>query len=459
MKHLKAAMTLAAFFLPMGGGRALAHPPPEGTELVWVEATSGGASSERLFIRTQRGFVVESPATNDFRLLCNAFTGVEDGEDASLVHLGGGVLLLTTYAKGALLGSSDGCAWSPVTAVMTTPAFDVTVAGNGAQTTAYVVGGAPHNGDHFWVGRNAGTTWSTLANADEPYTRVRVAASNPNRLYLTGIGLSTTGTAVHRLGVSDDAGKTVIDRLITVGPNDLQARVLDVDRLHPDHAYVYVESNSDEIAERMMVTDDAGQSFKTAVTMHAMGGFAQSDDGARVWVGGKEGIYRSVDSGVSFAPVASPMTTVTCLAFHSSRLYACGFVDNQLMVAVSNDNGDTFDKVVSFDEVTQTADCPGMASDAAPSTVCDSDMGHWRVELGTSAAGAATDGGVPVTDSGASPDSFGGGDGRAPVASSSSACALAGPNHGRDRTLQLAMLAVAAALTSRRLRKGPSWRA
>ena len=462
MRHRKAALALAlaALFLTMGGGRALAHPPPEGTWLVWVPITSGASASsstERLLIRTKRGFLVESPATNDFRFLCNTFLGVEDGEDASFAHLGGGVLLLATYANGALIGSSDGCTWSPLTTIMTTPAFDVTVTGTGAETTAYIVGGSPHTGDHFWASRNAGPswkTWSPLANADYPYTRVRVAASNPSRLYLTGIGLSATGTAIHRMGVSDDGGKTVVDRLITLGANDLQARVLDIDPLHPDHVYVYVESNGNDIAERVTVTNDAGQSFKSAVTMHAIGGFAQSDDGSRVWVGGKEGIYRSVDNGGSFAPVASPMTTVSCLAFHSGRLYACGFVNDQLMVAVSDDYGDSFNKIVSFDQIMQTAECPGANPDAAPSTVCAADLDHWRAELGTLGAGPPADGGVgggvPVMDSGGSPGGSGDSEGLIPVRSTSSGCAVAGPSHGPGSVPQL--IVVLAALIWRGLR-------
>jgi len=457
LRHVKAALTLAALFLATGGGVALAHPPPEGSWLVWVPTTRGASassSSERLLIRTKRGFLVESPATNDFRFLCNTFLGVQDGEDASFAHLGGGVVLLTTYAKGALIGSSDGCTWSPVTTVMTTPAFDVTVTGSGAETTAYIVGGAPHTGDHFWAARNAGTTWSSLANADYPYTRVRAAASNPSRLYLTGIGLSATGTAIHRMGVSDDGGKTVVDRLITLGANDLQARVLDIDPLHPDHVYVYVESNGNDVAERVMVTGDAGQSFKSAVTMHAIGGFAQSDDGSLVWVGGKEGIYRSVDNGGSFAPVASPMSTVTCLAFHSGKLYACGFINNQLMVVVSDDYGDSFNKIMSFDQITQTADCPGADFASAPSTVCSSDLDHWRAELGTLDAGALPDGGVggvSVTDSSSSAGGSSGSDAQSPVRSTSSGCAVDGTNHGPGSAPQL--IAVAAALIWRRLRR------
>jgi hypothetical protein len=440
VRRREAAWVVAALVVLAGGARALAHPPPEGSGLYWVPVAGGASASssaEHLFIRTQRGFLVQSSTTNDFRLLCNLFTGVQDGEDASFANLGGGAAIMTTYAKGALIGSSDGCTWSPVTSVMTTPAYDVAVTGVAPNTTAYIVGGTPDQGDHFWAGQHEATNWSTLANTDQqPYTRVRVAASNPNRLYVSGISLTASAMAIHRLGVSDDGGKTIVDRTIALGPSDLQARVLDVDRLHPDHIYVYVESTSDEIAERVIVSDDAGQSFTTAVTLHAIAGFAQSDDGARVWIGGKEGIYRSIDGGHSFAPVASPMTTVTCLAFHNGHLYGCGFLNNQLMVALSDDDGDTFNKIMSFDQVTQAADCPQLDPNAAPSTVCASDIAHWRLELGTVAGGAPADGGAAAGTGGQSPGDR----------SSPSGCDLAGGDQAPGSAARLIVVLAAAGL-------------
>lgn len=455
---MKAALALAALVVVAGGGRAMAHPPPEGTELVWIpDGTAGSPSgpAERLFIRTQRGFVVESPATRDFRFLCNAFLGVQDGENASLALWEGDTLLLTTYVRGVLMGSSDACTWSAVAAVSSAPAFDVAIAKTGGEEVAYVVGGPPHAGEHFWAGRNRGTTWTPLANTDQPYTRVRIAAGDHRRVYMTGIDLTATGAVIHRLGVSDDAGRTVVDRLITLGANDLQARVLDVDPVEQDRVYVHVESNSNELADRLMVTDDAGQTFKNAMTMHAIGGLAQSEDGIRVWVGGKEGIYRSMDHGESFAPVASAITTVTCLALHGGRLYACGFLDNQLMVAVSDDDGDSFSKVVSFDQIRQTVDCSGSDAVHTPSTVCADDMDDWRSELG--ALPASLDGGTPIIGSDGSPGAAAG-KGDQPVGGqrAGSSCAVASHHDKNGPGSATQLLVLAAPLVWRRIRRQTS---
>ncbi|HVT08410.1 MAG TPA: hypothetical protein VHO67_13205, partial [Polyangia bacterium] len=426
------AAVVALALLAGGGRQALAHPPPLGTGLWWLPSAGGGGagSGERLVVRTPRGFLFEAaPSTHDMRFLCNEAVGIQDGEDASLALAGGDDLLITTFANGIMHSALDACRWSGVTGVMATPAFDVTVVSSGSAWTAYVVSGTPNQGQHFWAGQNG--NWSPMANSAYPYTRVRVAPSNPARVYLSGIAATAAGTAVHRLGVSNDGGKTVTDQLIALGPNDLQARVLEVDPARPDHVYVYVESNSAELPERILCSTDGGQSFTAGPTMRQIQGFAQSGDGTRVWVGGQEGLSRSTDGGATFsAPAGSAITYVSCLAFHGGRLYACGVLANQLVVAVSDDFGDSFTKIFSFDQVKQTPDCPAVDGGGAPGDVCAASLDHWRSELGTLDAGA----GSPVDAGAPSPRGGAGGDpGVAPPAGGgASGCAVVAGAGGGD---------------------------
>jgi hypothetical protein len=446
VKGLRRGVTVVAFVGWMGGAPALAHPPPLGTGLWWVPAPpdTTGSARERLVIRTPRGFVLESPATNDFRFLCNEALGVQDGEDASLAVLNASVLLVTTFARGVLRGSADGCNWAQIAEATTTPAFDVVVtAPAAADARAYVVGGIPHEGEHFWVVQDGGTTWTALANSDVPYTRIRVAAGAPTRFYLTGIGVSETGTAVHRLGVSDDGGSTVVDRVIALGPDDLQARVLDVDPRRPDHIYVHAESNSAGIAERLLGSEDGGMSFATLATLHDIKGFTQSDDGSRVWVGGKEGIYRSVDGGASFTPLAAgAIQGVTCLAYHHDILYACGVLRNRLVVAASEDGGDGFEERFSFDRVKEAVGCPGLPPAASPAALCASSLNHWRYELGTLDP-TGSSGGAGGSSGGAGGSTGAGG--RTPSQpSGASGCAVGGRN--RDQSCALRLFSIMAAI-------------
>lgn len=451
---------LVALALLVGGGRqALAHPPPMGTGLWWLPSGGGGAG-ERLVVRTPRGFLFESaPATRDMRFLCNEAVGIQDGEDASFAMVGGNELLITTFANGIMHAAPDACRWSTVAGVMATPAFDVTVASSGAGSTAYVVSGTPNQGQHFWAGQNGATSWSPMANSAYPYTRVRVAPSNPARIYLSGIAATAAGTPVHRLGVSNDGGKTVADQLIGLGANDLQARVMEVDAARPDHVYVYVESNSAELPERILSSTDAGQSFRDGPVMHQIQGFAQSDDGTRVWVGGLEGLSRSTDGGATFsAPAGNAITNVSCLAFHAGRLYACGVLANQLVVAVSDDSGDSFTKIFSFDQVKQTPDCQTPPDGGAPADVCAASLDHWRTELGSvdASAGSPTDAGAPSSGGGTAGST---GAVPRPSGSGASGCTVGPGLAGRGEVGPPSLVVVAAiAIVFRRARRNSPWR-
>lgn len=432
-----------------------------GTGLWWLPSGGGGggATGERLVVRTPRGFLFEAaPATHDMRFLCNEAVGVQDGEDASFAMAGGNDLLITTFANGIMRAPPDACRWSTVANVMATPAFDVTVVSSGAGSIAYVVSGTPNQGQHFWAAHDGATSWSPMANSAYPYTRVRAAPSDPARIYLSGIAASAAGTAVHRLGVSTDGGRTVADHLLDLGPNDLQARVLEVDPTRPDHVYVYVESNSAELPERILSSADAGQTFTAGPTMHQILGFAQSDDGRRVWVGGREGLALSTDGGATFsAPVGTAITNVSCLAFHAGRLYACGVVASQLVVAVSDDSGESFAKIFSFDQVKQTPDCPAAGDGGAPADICAASLDHWRTELGTADAGAgsAVDAGAPSPGGGS-----GGSPGVAPPppGGGASGCALAGAAGGGDFSPLHAVTIAAMAIVLGRARRGSPWR-
>jgi len=381
------AAALLALVALAWDGTARAHAPPMGTGLWWVPPAGKVAEHDRMVIRTPRGFLFESSATSDFRFLCNEALGILDNEEASFSDAGeaaDNVLLVANWTRGLLRGSADGCNWAPVGADVTAPIFDIAVATTPSGPRTYAVGGAAHEGEHFWVAQDAGTGWSALANSDVPYTRVRVAPSHPSRVYLSGIGLNETGTFVHRLGVSDDAGQTIVDRPIALGPHDLQARLLGVDPLRFDHLFVWAESNTAEVPETLLTSQDGGKSFAAAATRLELRGFAQSEDGSRVWIGGKEGILRSVDGGQSFSAVSNnAMTGITCLAFHQNQLYACGVLDNRLVVAVSDDGGDDFHEILSFDRVKATVDCPNLDPASAPAAVCAASLGHWRSELGT----------------------------------------------------------------------------
>lgn len=434
----------AALAVLGGGGGAWAHSPPLGTGLWWVP--SPGAAGERLVIRTPRGLLLESDsAKNDFGFLCNESLSVADGEEASFASLNGDVLLLATWATGLMRGSADGCGWTPV-AEVARPAFDVVAAGTTGEASAYVVGGSSNAGDHFWAAADDGTAWSPLANSDYPYSRIRVAPSRPGRVYLTGLGLGADNRLMQRLGVSNDGGRTVDERFVELGPQDLQARVLGVNPLDPDRLHLYFEAVSADLPERVAVSNDAGRSFTDVATLHDIRGFAQAPDGKGVWVGGREGIVRSSDGGQTFSQPLAAVTRVTCLAFHRERLYACGVLGNQLVVAVSDDAGETFRTFFTFDQVSRSVECAGGGAAVSPAVTCAQALAHWRSEV------------APPASSPGEPTPGGGGSGGAPSPSTvqprTSGCAVGGAGHGAELEPTGILVIAALALGVRGARPG-----
>ena len=368
---------------------ASAHDPPQGTGLWWLPSGAGSVGSEeRMMIRTNRGLIVENGDGSGFDFLCNEVIGVASTEEAPLAVAAGGAVFVATYANGLRSGTPDLCQWqSPAGGAASLPTFDVTTDPR-APSTLYLLAGKSDTTTNFFVSPDLASSWSALASSDIPYTRVRVAPSNPLRIYRTGAGLGADSQLVHRLSVSDDGGVTANQYQIPLGQGELQARLLGIDPANPERIFVQVEATSIELPERLIVSNDGGATFATVLTLHGFKGFAISPDGNTLWAGGTEGLWRSTDRGEHFDKVMnSPVTRVGCLAFHANQLFACGVTGDEFNVSVSSDQGESFRKVVSFSEVGQILTCSG---DSQVASLCEAPMAHWRSEVATFTAGAGT---------------------------------------------------------------------
>ncbi len=366
---------------------ASAHDPPQGTGLWWLPSGAGSVDSrEHMIIRTNRGLIVENDDGSAFDFLCNEVMGVASTEEAPLAVAAGGAVFVATYANGLRSGTPDLCQWqSPAGGAASLPTFDVATDPR-APSTLYLLAGKSDTTTNFFVSPDLASSWSALASSDIPYTRVRVAPSNPLRIYRTGAGLGADSQLVHRLSVSDDGGVTANQYQIPLVRGELQARLLGIDPTNPERIFVQVEATSIELPERLIVSDDGGRTFATVLTLHGFKGFAISPDGNTLWAGGTEGLWRSTDRGEHFDRVVnSSVTRVGCLAFHANQLFVCGVTRDEFNVSVSSDQGESFRKVVSFSEVGQIIAC---SDDSAVASVCEGPMAHWRSEVASFIAGA-----------------------------------------------------------------------
>jgi hypothetical protein len=385
---------------------ALAHDPPQGTGILWApgdtKTTSTGADAvvpERMLIQTNRGLMVSSDGQASFQYLCSDVIWGTDTTPTPILVASDGQLAVATFVNGLVTGSADLCDWHSATGPLGGGAatFDV-VAVPGQPRRRYVLASTAPSSTGLFRSDDAGATWTAVGDGQVPYTRVRVAPSDPNRIYRSAVDVAADATLVHKLSVSTDGGNTAVEHLIPLGSNELQARLLAVDPGDPDRVYLHVEATSLELPERLIVTTDAGKSFATLATMTSMNGFTMSPDGLTLWVGGAEGLWRSRDRGAHFESIpGSGLTRVGCLDAHAGRLYACGVTEGNFDISVSSDDGESFQRLLAFADVKTGLACPDSSS---VGLTCAGPTIHFRQEVAppptdppASSAGAAGAGG------------------------------------------------------------------
>lgn len=204
---------------------------------------------------------------------------------------------------------------------------------------------------------------------------VDVTASDPDRIYVSAVrnpGTSATGALL----TSRDHGKTWEENPITLINGERAAFIAAVDPTNADRVYVRT-SNSSDMPSRLLLTDDAGKTFKTV--FNALGpltGFALAKDGAKVWVGGmRDGLQ--VASTTDFAFTQKSKVEVSCLALAADGLWTCSNEKSGFVVGLSKDEGATFETKLHFCDIRGPLAC-------APGTTT-----HTECTLGGNASNAS----------------------------------------------------------------------
>jgi hypothetical protein len=314
-----------------------------------------------------------------------------------------------------------------------------------------------------------GKNWSAVGGPFDPTVApltVDVAASDPNRLYVSGFRVSSLFTPL--LFVSLDHGASWSERPMPSLSHDLGMYIAAVDPQNADLVYLRTQGAPNPAGQsRLFVTNDQGQSFHTALTLPgSMLGFALSPDGSKVYAGIEKGglfaasranLLAAADAG-SLVPVtvgdagggASPAFRrtsgihVQCLATHGAELWACSDEASGFVTGVSLDDGATFTPELHMRDIAGPIACDADATAA----VCS---GAPFAQLCRTLMGCAGDGGVDAADAG-SEDA---GSARNSPHGSSCACSAVGHDRtgaGVDGLLVTMGMAAGAAFVRRRRR-------
>ncbi len=306
-----------------------------------------------------------------------------------------------------------------------------------------------------------GFSFTATSDPIEPelFEKVRVSPSNPDVIYLSGAYPATPELPrrafVHR---TDDRGATFTRFPFTLENEERNVHVLGVDPRNPMRVFMRVVRSRDfeERQDRLVVSEDGGETFADLLSITEIRGFAISPDGETVWVGGRgsapdvlpdgglpdvmdvplagTGLFRSDDGGETFTRIQSEMR-IGCLALRAGELWACAdnFLDG-FAIGRSADGGESFDAVLRFEEIAGQVEC----------TLEDDARSACRLPYADAVRDLRLDSGIGPVDAG--PDGGTGGD------DPGCGCAVPGRSGAQGGQGVVAFVFVLIAIRRRRLR-------
>jgi hypothetical protein len=436
------------------------------------------ADPNLVILRTTFGILISHDNATTWSWLCEDALGLPPTSSADPpLGLTGSDALVAGIYRGLEVSRDVGCTWTFAGGQLA-GAFvsDLAVRPNAPHTLVAIestygqdagADGGTGYANQAFESTDDGATWSPLGAPIDPsvlVTTIDVAASDPQRLYVSGFRLATSsgGTNAASLFVSVDSAAHWTERPLPSLVDETAAYIAAVDPSNADLVYVRTEGNLVTPSQsRLLVTSNAGQSFDVALAFEEDGdggvstvqmlGFALSPDGSKVYAGSaRDGVYVGArgalpDAAGAFQKVAtSHPIHVQCLATRGSELWACSDEVSGFLAGVSNDDGVSFTPKLHLDGVASVLAC---AADATAAQ-CQPEFPQLCAMLGGCAGedGGSTSSDAAAGDSGSPPPS--------PTSKSSSrGCSVLGGGGATGAVCAGAAAALLAAAARRRRRR------
>jgi hypothetical protein len=425
-----------------------------------------------LVLETTFGLLFSHDQGATFGWVCESPIGYGDGgvQDPSI-----GItsrFVLGGVREGVSISPDQGCSWTfpvrdavvdlvvrpddPHTALALTSTFSgVGDAGQNVYTTRVL------------VTHDDGATWAQQGVPIDPAVQVEtieVARSDPGRIYIGGVshepGVEGGSDRVAVVLASTNAGTSyALTAIPLASPFETTQGAAYVSAVDPSNAQrVYVRIG-DYVVDRLLVSDDGAMTFRTV--FQAKGpllGFALSNDGSKVYVGGPtDGVQLAPgfagDAGAPLQFAQRSTASVSCLTWSAGTLYACmGEPQNRYLqqLGASSDDGRSFAPRFLFACMDGPLACPGgaVAAQCAPGLpLLQAAIGlcpEGGADASDDASSPAPEGGEP---DGASPDDAGRGGAHPPTKSASCGCSA---GDARAGGMSLAAMGGAVLLLRRR---------
>jgi uncharacterized protein (TIGR03382 family) len=392
------APLLVAAVVALAASDAAAHTRPAAVLGLALDAND----ADHLVIQMTSGLGISEDGGVSWSWICSDAVGFDNGfEDPPILVDGSGAIVFAGF-DGLGRSSVDACDWS----------FEAS-----ALADQFVIDLAPEAGDpdRFLALRTSGSEPDRIYRSTDGgrsvvavggglgellTERVQVAASDPSRVYLSGFIPAEEG-ADRRLVLrrSSDGGESFTELALPALEGERSAEALAVDPTDPDRLLVrMVRLPVDERDERVILSEDGGETWATALETRAAAHAVFSEDGTRAWVGSRDfrGLFRSDDAGRTFTSLVDPLS-VTCLHVRGDELWVCADeVRDPFSVAVSVDGGATLTPrltLIQLQTLPSSCACDSDVGQTCPPFITDlaNDIGF---EPGDPLCGGAADGGV-----------------------------------------------------------------
>jgi MYXO-CTERM domain-containing protein len=435
-------------------------------------------SGNLVVLRATYGILLSHDDGGSWTWLCEDALGISASaaEDPSLGLTATDALIAGLY-RGLEVSRDTGCDWSFVPAYVNQHAIDIAVRSPSPHSAVVLLStfsstAVPDSSVGYVTQlietADDGATWTALGGPFDPtvaVTTLDVAASDPNRLYVTGFRASALFTPV--LFVSLDHGASWSEHAMPPLSHDLGVYIAAVDPGNADLVYLRTAGSPNALGRsRLFVTHDQGQSFQTVLSLPgSMLGFALSPDGSKVYAGIEKGglfaasrdaLLAAADAGGGLVPVTvgdaggsasgafrqTSSIHVQCLATRGTELWACSDEASGFVAGVSLDDGVAFTPKLHLNGIAGPIACGADAtaaqcSGAAFQQLCQVLKGcgdGGSVEAGAADAGAPDAGAVDASIGSTTPDGSAPDAGSAPVGEygahgSSCGCSAVGGGH------------------------------
>lgn len=351
-----------------------------------------------IYMRTTFGALVAHDSGHAWDWICERTLGLMGPEDPAFGVFADGTVGVTTF-EGLGVTHDNACTFAFVGGDLSNANYIDIAVRKDTFTSAVVItsnfanmiddAGNAYFQSKVFITTDSGKTWAKKGpDLDQTILVETVdwSQADPTRIYISG----ARGSGVNPAGVilvSDDGGGTFTEHPVPLVGKERAPFIAALDPANKD--IVYVRTNGSQVdPARLLVSKDGGKTWNVAFSSKGpLQGFALSDDGSKVWLGGpNDGLYSATAKDLVFSKISG--LQVQCLGYHMGQLWACSNEFSGFTAGVSMDDGKTFDARLHLSTVRGPLSCP---SGTPTHELCTADWPTQEAALGIS---TTSDGGV-----------------------------------------------------------------